>query len=146
MTMNPIRQRPRMHPELPSDIHNRTRPINHPTNSLLLELRRVLLTTHDHPFDQATLPTLSGNLRALQTAYANNLMRSPVEYAQAALSLHALSGGRFQVGLGAGWAKGEIIASGLKYPTSRERAERFREAVIIVRQLLRGPCRHDGDH
>ena len=45
-----------MHPELPSNIHNRTRPINHPTNSLLLELRRVLLTTHDHPFDQAPYP------------------------------------------------------------------------------------------
>ena len=60
MTMNPIRQRTRMHPELPSDIHNRTRPINHPPNSLLLELRRVLLTTHDHPFDQAPYPPCPG--------------------------------------------------------------------------------------
>ena len=83
---------------------------------------------------------------ALTTAYANNLMRSPVEYAQAALSLHALSAGRFQVGLGAGWAKDEIVASGLEYPTARERAERFREAVVIVRDLLRGPCHYDGLH
>ena len=99
-----------------------------------------------HPFAALGAMAVVTTRVSLTTAYANNLMRSPVEYAQAALSLHALSGGRFQVGLGAGWAKGEIIASGLEYPTSRERAQRFREAVIIVRQLLRGPCRHDGDH
>ncbi|MFN0091566.1 MAG: hypothetical protein ACKVWR_15060, partial [Acidimicrobiales bacterium] len=32
------------------------RPINHPPNSLLLELRRILLTAHDHPFNQAPYP------------------------------------------------------------------------------------------
>lgn len=49
----------------------------------------------------------------MTTAFANNLIRSPVEVAQAALSLHALSDGRFQVGLGAGWAVEEIIGASL---------------------------------
>jgi alkanesulfonate monooxygenase SsuD/methylene tetrahydromethanopterin reductase-like flavin-dependent oxidoreductase (luciferase family) len=40
----------------------------------------------------------------------------------------------------------EIVASGLQFPSPRERAERFREAVVIVRDLLRGACRHDGEH
>lgn len=82
----------------------------------------------------------------LTTAYANNLMRSPVEVAQAGLSLHALSEGRYEVGLGAGWAEGEITGSSLDYPDARGRAERFREAVMIVRDLLSGPCRFDGQH
>jgi alkanesulfonate monooxygenase SsuD/methylene tetrahydromethanopterin reductase-like flavin-dependent oxidoreductase (luciferase family) len=99
-----------------------------------------------HPFSALGAMAAVTERVTLTTAYANNLMRSPVECAQAALSLHALSAGRFQVGLGAGWAKDEIVASGLEYPTSRERAVRFREAVVIVRDLLRGPCRYDGEH
>jgi alkanesulfonate monooxygenase SsuD/methylene tetrahydromethanopterin reductase-like flavin-dependent oxidoreductase (luciferase family) len=82
----------------------------------------------------------------LATAYTNNLMRSPVECAQAALSLHALSGGRFELGLGAGWAMDEIVSAGLDFPIPRERAERFHEAAVIVHALLRGPCRHEGAH
>ena len=99
-----------------------------------------------HPFAALGAMAVSTTRVTLTTAYGNNLMRSPVEFAQASLSLHALSSGRYQVGLGAGWAKEEIVASGLDFPAPRERAERFREAVIIVRDLLRGPCRHDGRH
>jgi alkanesulfonate monooxygenase SsuD/methylene tetrahydromethanopterin reductase-like flavin-dependent oxidoreductase (luciferase family) len=99
-----------------------------------------------HPFAALGAMAVSTTRVTLTTAYANNLMRSPVEFAQAALSLHAMSAGRCQAGLGAGWAKEEIIAAGLDYPAPRERAERFREAVLIVRDLLRGPCHHDGRH
>ncbi|MEA3214026.1 MAG: hypothetical protein QOJ19_182, partial [Acidimicrobiia bacterium] len=99
-----------------------------------------------HPFSALGAMAVSTAQVTLTTAYANNLMRSPVEYAQAALSLHALANGRFQAGLGAGWVKDEIVASGLEYPPPRIRAERFRDAVLIVRDLLRGSCRHDGDH
>jgi alkanesulfonate monooxygenase SsuD/methylene tetrahydromethanopterin reductase-like flavin-dependent oxidoreductase (luciferase family) len=99
-----------------------------------------------HPF--STLGAMAARTDRVQltTAYANNLIRSPVEVAQAALSLHALSAGRFEVGLGAGWADQEIIGSSLDYPGPRERAERFREAVLVVRDLLTGPCAFQGDH
>ena len=83
----------------------------------------------------------------LQSAFANNLLRSPVEFAQAALMVHSQSGGRVEAGLGAGWAQAEVEAAGLPYPDGRTRARMFREAVLIVRELLRsGVCRFEGEH
>ena len=60
-----------------------------------------------HPFAALGAMAVSTTRVTLTTAYGNNLMRSPVEFAQASLSLHALSSGRYEVGLGAGWAKEE---------------------------------------
>ena len=42
----------------------------------------------------------------LLSCFANNLLRSPVEFAQAALALQRASGGRFEAGLGAGLVAG----------------------------------------
>jgi alkanesulfonate monooxygenase SsuD/methylene tetrahydromethanopterin reductase-like flavin-dependent oxidoreductase (luciferase family) len=72
----------------------------------------------------------------LATAFANNLIRSPVEFAHAALSLHAASGGRFEAGLGAGWAAADVEPCGLVFPDGPARARRFREAAVVVRDLL----------
>lgn len=81
------------------------------------------------------------------TAFTNNLLRSPVEVAQAALQLQNLSHGRFELGLGAGWAKGEIERSGMTYPEPRDRAGAFIESVQIVRSLLHtGACTFRGDY
>ncbi len=81
----------------------------------------------------------------LTSSFVNNLFRSPVEVAQAALAMQALSGGRFELGLGAGWAKHELEGAGLAYPDPGERAGRYREAVEIVRALLgSGSCRYEG--
>ena len=41
------------------------------------------------------------------SCFANNLLRSPVEFAQAALTLQRASDGRFEAGLGAGWSREE---------------------------------------
>jgi len=65
----------------------------------------------------------------LSTSYANNLLRSPVEFALAALSVHEASGGRFEAGLGAGWHAQELLGAGIGFPSSIERARRLREAV-----------------
>jgi alkanesulfonate monooxygenase SsuD/methylene tetrahydromethanopterin reductase-like flavin-dependent oxidoreductase (luciferase family) len=81
------------------------------------------------------------------SSFANNLLRSPVEFAQAALSLQRASGGRFEAGLGAGWAEAEITGIGLRYPPAGERAGRYAEAMHIVRTLFRdGSCSFHGDH
>lgn len=82
----------------------------------------------------------------ITSSFANNLLRSPVEFAQAALTLQRASDGRFEAGLGAGWAEAEITGIGLTYPTPGERAGRYREAMHIVRTLFdTGTCRFDGD-
>jgi alkanesulfonate monooxygenase SsuD/methylene tetrahydromethanopterin reductase-like flavin-dependent oxidoreductase (luciferase family) len=83
----------------------------------------------------------------LTSAFANNLVRSPVEFAQAALQMHAVSDGRFEAGLGAGWDRGEAEAVGLDYPSPGMRAARFAEAIQIVRQLFdKGACAFHGEH
>lgn len=83
----------------------------------------------------------------LATSFANNLFRSPVEFAQAALQMHAVSGGRFEAGLGAGWSREEAEGSGVGYPSAGERAGRYIEAVGIVRELLKtGTCTYEGQH
>ncbi|NIR99166.1 MAG: LLM class flavin-dependent oxidoreductase, partial [Gammaproteobacteria bacterium] len=69
----------------------------------------------------------------ITTSFCNNLFRSPVEFAQAALSLQAASDGRFEAGLGAGWLQDEIEAMGDVYPSGPERVSRYVEALTVVR-------------
>jgi alkanesulfonate monooxygenase SsuD/methylene tetrahydromethanopterin reductase-like flavin-dependent oxidoreductase (luciferase family) len=83
----------------------------------------------------------------ITTAFVNNLLRSPVEVAQAGLMMQHVSAGRFELGLGAGWLREEIVAAGLRYPEPRDRAGAFAEAVQIVRELLhKGTCRFQGEY
>ena len=81
----------------------------------------------------------------LTSSFANNLFRTPVEFAEASLQLQKVSGGRFEAGLGAGWDRAETEAAGLVYPGAGERAGRYAEAVQIVRQLFAtGSCSFHG--
>lgn len=83
----------------------------------------------------------------LTTSFANNLLRTPVEFAQASLQMQAVSGGRFEAGLGAGWTRDEVVGAGLPYPEAPERADRYVEAVAVVRDLLHtGACHRTGTH
>lgn len=82
----------------------------------------------------------------ITTAFANNLMRHPFEFAQAAMAMQSVSGGRFEAGLGAGWASDEMRALGLELPPPGERVERYVEALQVCRQLFdTGACRFEGD-
>jgi alkanesulfonate monooxygenase SsuD/methylene tetrahydromethanopterin reductase-like flavin-dependent oxidoreductase (luciferase family) len=79
------------------------------------------------------------------TAFVNNLLRSPVEVAQAALMMQSISHGRFELGLGAGWLREEVVAAGLPFPAAADRAGAFIEAMAIVRSLLHtGAAQLDG--
>ena len=83
----------------------------------------------------------------ITTSFVNNLLRSPIEVAQAALQMQNVSRGRFELGLGAGWARDEVEGAGLTYPEPRDRAGAFIEAVQIVRALLtKGQCDFEGEY
>lgn len=83
----------------------------------------------------------------ISTAFVNNLFRSPVEVAQAALQMQMVADGRFELGLGAGWADDEVTGSGLRYPPPGERAGMYAEAATIVRTLLHErSCSFRGEH
>lgn len=83
----------------------------------------------------------------ITSSFANNLFRSPAEFAQASLTMQWLSGGRFEAGLGAGWLQPEVVGAGLDYPVPAARARRYREAMLIVRELFTtGRCTFEGEH
>jgi Luciferase-like monooxygenase len=83
----------------------------------------------------------------LTTSFANNLFRSPVEFAAASLQMQAVSGGRFEAGLGAGWSKEEALGSSLPYPVAGHRAGQYIEAVKIVKALFdEGHCSFHGTY
>jgi alkanesulfonate monooxygenase SsuD/methylene tetrahydromethanopterin reductase-like flavin-dependent oxidoreductase (luciferase family) len=82
----------------------------------------------------------------LTSSFANNLFRSPVEFAHASLALQRTSGGRFEAGLGAGWARDEMLRTGRPYPDAATRVSMYREAILIARELLStGKCQLDGE-
>jgi F420-dependent oxidoreductase-like protein len=63
--------------------------------------------------------------------------RHPVHLAQAATSLAELSGGRFTLGLGAGWSRREHEMYGFDMFSPIERMNRFEEGLRIISDLLR---------
>lgn len=81
------------------------------------------------------------------TLVLNNDLRHPVDTAREAATLAALSGGRFELGLGAGHMKSEYDAAGLPFDSGATRVARLVEAVEIVRALLDGHAVDvDGTH
>lgn len=62
-------------------------------------------------------------------------------------SLAELSGGRTEVGLGAGWLQAEYEAMGLPFPPAGERITHLAEFTALLRDFLAGrPADTDGQH
>jgi alkanesulfonate monooxygenase SsuD/methylene tetrahydromethanopterin reductase-like flavin-dependent oxidoreductase (luciferase family) len=61
--------------------------------------------------------------------------RHPVVLAKAATVMDHATGGRFIVGLGAGWHEGEHVPYGIAMPPMPERFDRFESAVHVLRAL-----------
>lgn len=62
--------------------------------------------------------------------------RHPAVTANAAATLDHISGGRFSLGMGAGWFEMESKAYGIRLGTMRERFDRFDEGLEIIVSLL----------
>ncbi|HET6876212.1 MAG TPA: TIGR03560 family F420-dependent LLM class oxidoreductase [Jatrophihabitans sp.] len=65
--------------------------------------------------------------------------RLPGPLAISVAQVDQMSGGRVELGLGAGWFAAEHAAYGIPYPGNAERFDRFAEQVEIVDGLLRTP-------
>ncbi len=63
--------------------------------------------------------------------------RHPGILAKAATTIDHLSGGRAEIGLGAGWAQAEYDAFGFPFGSLRERLDLLDETAAAVRSLLR---------
>lgn len=70
----------------------------------------------------------------LGTLVACTAFRNPALLAKLAVTLDEVSGGRFILGIGAGWNEREFTAFGFPFD---HRVDRFEEAVRIIQPLLR---------
>ena len=61
--------------------------------------------------------------------------RHPVVLAKAAATLHLLSNGRFEFGIGAGWQKLDYDNAGIMFDRPGRRIERLEEALKIIRGM-----------
>jgi probable F420-dependent oxidoreductase len=107
----------------------------------------------DHLGEQfAPLPALTAascattRLRLSMFVLAND-MRHPGVLAKEVATLDVLSGGRVELGLGAGWDHAEYAALGLPFDRPSVRIARLEEAVGAIRALLAGEVvSSDGAH
>ena len=77
----------------------------------------------------------------------DNDYRHPVLLAKEAATLDLLSGGRLELGLGAGWLRGEYEQAGLAYDPPGVRIGRLEEALRILKGLFAdGPVTFEGAH
>ncbi len=77
----------------------------------------------------------------------NNDFRHPVQLAKEVAALDRLSGGRFELGLGAGWYRPEYDQVGLPFESAGVRIRRLAEGVSIIKQFFtQDSVTFSGDH
>src|SRR5688572_19110436 len=99
------------------------------------------LTIADH-FDDALAPVpalmaaadATTTLRVGTMVLANDF-RHPVVVAKEAATLDLLTGGRFDLGIGAGWMTTDYDASGIPLDPPGSRVDRLAEAVAVLKGL-----------
>jgi probable F420-dependent oxidoreductase len=103
-----------------------------------------LLTITDHIHQElapltalATAAAVTTTLR-LGTYVMCHDLRNPVILAKEFATLDVLSGGRVELGLGAGWLESDYTKTGIPFSSRPQRFERFVEYVDLVARLLAG--------
>jgi alkanesulfonate monooxygenase SsuD/methylene tetrahydromethanopterin reductase-like flavin-dependent oxidoreductase (luciferase family) len=73
--------------------------------------------------------------------------RNPGLTAKLSSTIDVISGGRFELGIGAGWKEDEWLAYGYGFPPLRERLDQFGEHLeVITRMLGPGHATYEGRH
>lgn len=77
----------------------------------------------------------------------NQDLRHPAVLAKEFATLDAFSGGRVEIGIGAGWVKEEYEQAGIRYDKASVRIERLEEYVIVLKGLFAAePFSFSGKH
>jgi probable F420-dependent oxidoreductase len=95
------------------------------------------------------LTAAAGATRTLRvgTLVLDNDYRHPVLLAKEAATLDLLSGGRFELGIGAGWLREEYRRAGMPFDAPGVRVGRLEESLKVVKGLLAGgPLAFTGAH
>ena len=112
-----------------------------------------VLVLPDHLIEQlapvpfmATVAAATERLR-IGTFVLNNDLRHPAVLAQDLASLDVLSGGRLEIGIGAGWNVPEYRAIGMPFDPVGRRVARLGEAIAVLKGAFApGPFSFAGEH
>lgn len=102
------------------------------------------LTMPDHFGDQlAPIPALMAAAAATETLRVGALVwdndyKHPVVLAKELATIDVLSGGRLEIGLGAGWMATDYQQSGIPFDSNRVRVDRFEEGLAVIKGALSG--------
>ena len=108
-----------------------------------------IVSFQDHPYQSAFLDTwtllsvvaaATTNVRVAPNV-ANLPLRPPVVLARSAASLDILSGGRVELGIGAGTYHDALVALGLPRLTAGQSVDALAEAVDVIRAIWRAEGR-----
>ena len=107
----------------------------------------------DHFGDQlAPVPAMAAaaaattDLRVGALVFDNDY-KHPVVLAKEMATVDVLSGGRVEVGLGAGWMLSDYEQSGIPYDEPKVRVDRFEEGLAVITGLLGpDPVTFEGEH
>src|SRR5262250_1143445 len=83
----------------------------------------------------ATVAGATSRLRVGSLVLANDY-RHPVVLAKEVATLDALSGGRVELGLGAGFSQAEYAQAGLRFDSPGVRVDRLEEALRVLKGLF----------
>ena len=117
------------------------------------DLGYAVLTVADHLDDApAPVPALMAAADATTSLHVGTMVlandyRHPVVVAKEAATIDALSQGRFELGLGAGWSTEDYGTAGFSLDRPGVRIARLAEAIEVVRALWRPePVTFEGRH
>ena len=112
-------------------------------------------TTVPEPTDEITFEsfsTLSALAMVTQRVRIGHMVvctgfRNPALTAKLASTIDVISGGRFELGIGAGWKEDEWLAYGYGFPPTAERLAQLRDHLeVITRMLGPGRATYEGEH
>ena len=102
--------------------------------------------THEAWTLMAAFAAVTGRVRLGQMCTCMSY-REPTYLAKVAATVDAISEGRVEMGIGAGWYEHEWRAYGYGFPRAGERIKRLEEGVEIFRQMwTTGTATLDGEH
>jgi F420-dependent oxidoreductase-like protein len=83
----------------------------------------------------SALAALTARVRLGQIVICNGF-RNPALPAKMASTLDTISGGRFELGIGAGWKRDEWLAYGYGFPDTAERLAMLHDALEVIGRML----------
>ncbi len=117
------------------------------------DLGYATVTTGDHfgmgmaPLEMLAFAAAATSTIRLGTMVLCNDFRHPAMLAKEVATFDVLSGGRFELGLGAGWMKAEYDLAGMPFDPPSVRIERMEEAIQVMKAMWSdGPASFTGDH